>query len=191
MTFSATMPAVWSEKTRRTVERCGLANNMHYDSASRGSAIRRSEDWRNRDVQVDRRNRFEHRAMETAARTFAQWEFASKLTSNTPLWRSKCDSASLTTGGKRSVRRDQQVCFCGALGAHPEMRWIRRAHAVWEDVNCFADVLRTDFTLILRAGIAGTLQAEPDPSKRSEKTWSGKTSKAARNTGHGTSLAHR
>jgi PPM family protein phosphatase len=162
MTIFGDMPAGWSEKTRRLSSAVHLANKSIYDSSQahpeqRGMGATVTAAW------VDgQRLSIAHvgdsRAYLLRSGTLQQ------LTSDHSLVAEQVRRGILTPA--EAERSEMQSVLLRALGAHPEIEVDSEEHQLFGNdvlLLCSDGLTR----MVTEPEIAGTLQAEPDPTKAS------------------------
>lgn len=158
------MPAAWSEKTRRLSTAVHLANKSIYDSAQQhpeqhGMGATVTAAWIN-DSRVSLAHVGDSRAYLLRSGALQQ------LTSDHSLVAEQVRRGILTPA--EAERSEMQSVLLRALGAHPEIEVDTEEHTIFgRDVLllCSDGLTR----MVTEPEIAGTLQAEPDPTKAAER----------------------
>ena len=164
MTIFGDMPAVWSEKTKRLSSAVHLANKSIYDSAQahpdqRGMGATVTAAWID-GTRLSIAHVGDSRAYLLRSGTLQQ------LTSDHSLVAEQVRRGILTPA--EAERSEMQSVLLRALGAHPEIEVDSEEHTLFgHDVLllCSDGLTR----MVTEPEIAGTLQAEPDPAKASER----------------------
>jgi serine/threonine protein phosphatase PrpC len=164
MTIFGDMPAGWSEKTKRLSSAVHLANKSIYDSAQahpeqRGMGATVTAAWIDGD-RLSIAHVGDSRAYLLRSGTLQQ------LTSDHSLVAEQVRRGILTPA--EAERSDMQSVLLRALGAHPEIEVDSEEHQLFGNdvlLLCSDGLTR----MVTEPEIAGTLQAEPDPTKASER----------------------
>jgi serine/threonine protein phosphatase PrpC len=162
MTIFGDMPAGWSEKTKRLSSAIHLANKEIYDSAQehptqRGMGATVTAAW----IDGDRLSI----AHVGDSRAYLLRSGA-LLTSDHSLVAEQVRRGILTPA--EAERSEMQSVLLRALGAHPEIEVDCEEHTLFGNdvlLLCSDGLTR----MVTEPEIAGTLQAEPDPSKAAER----------------------
>jgi PPM family protein phosphatase len=164
MTIFGDMPAGWSEKTKRLSSAVHLANKSIYDSAQahpeqRGMGATVTAAWIDGD-RLSIAHVGDSRAYLLRSGSLQQ------LTSDHSLVAEQVRRGILTPA--EAERSDMQSVLLRALGAHPEIEVDSEEHQLFGNdvlLLCSDGLTR----MVTEPEIAGTLQAEPDPTKASER----------------------
>ena len=164
MTIFGDMPAGWSEKTKRLSSAVHLANKSIYDSAQahpeqRGMGATVTAAWIDGD-RLSIAHVGDSRAYLLRSGSLQQ------LTSDHSLVAEQVRRGILTPA--EAERSDMQSVLLRALGAHPEIEVDSEEHQLFGNdvlLLCSDGLTR----MVTEPEIAGTLQAEPDPAKASER----------------------
>jgi serine/threonine protein phosphatase PrpC len=164
MTIFGDMPAGWSEKTKRLSSAVHLANKSIYDSAQahpeqRGMGATVTAAWIDGD-RLSIAHVGDSRAYLLRSGSLQQ------LTSDHSLVAEQVRRGILTPA--EAERSDMQSVLLRALGAHPEIEVDSEEHPLFGNdvlLLCSDGLTR----MVTEPEIAGTLQAEPDPAKASER----------------------
>jgi PPM family protein phosphatase len=164
MTVFGDMPANWSEKTRRLSSAVHLANKSIFDSAQKhpeqhGMGATLTAAWVN-DAAISIAHVGDSRAYLLRSGTLQQ------LTSDHSLVAEQVRRGILTPA--EAERSEMQSVLLRALGAHPEIEVDAEEHMLLgRDVLllCSDGLTR----MVTEPEIAGTLQAEPDPTKAAQR----------------------
>jgi protein phosphatase len=164
MTIFGDMPAVWSEKTKRLSSAVHLANKSIYDSAQthpdqRGMGATVTAAWID-GPRLSIAHVGDSRAYLLRSGTLQQ------LTSDHSLVAEQVRRGILTPA--EAERSEMQSVLLRALGAHPEIEVDSEEHTLFGNdvlLLCSDGLTR----MVTEPEIAGTLQAELDPTKASER----------------------
>lgn len=164
MTVFGDMPAKWSEKTRRLSSAVHLANQSIFDSAQKnpeqhGMGATITAMWIN-DSAISIAHVGDSRAYLLRSGTLQQ------LTSDHSLVAEQVRRGILTPA--EAERSEMQSVLLRALGAHPEIEVDAEEHPLFgRDIllMCSDGLTR----MVTEPEIAGTLQAEPDPTKAAQR----------------------
>jgi PPM family protein phosphatase len=164
MTIFGDMPAGWSEKTKRLSSAVHLANKSIYDSAQahpeqRGMGATVTAAWIE-GQKLSIAHVGDSRAYLLRSGTLQQ------LTSDHSLVAEQVRRGILTPA--EAERSDMQSVLLRALGAHPEIEVDSEEHTLFGNdvlLLCSDGLTR----MVTEPEIAGTLQAEPDPAKASQR----------------------
>jgi PPM family protein phosphatase len=164
MTIFGDMPAVWSEKTKRLSSAVHLANKSIYDSAQthpdqRGMGATVTAAWID-GPRLSIAHVGDSRAYLLRSGTLQQ------LTSDHSLVAEQVRRGILTPA--EAERSEMQSVLLRALGAHPEIEVDSEEHTRFGNdvlLLCSDGLTR----MVTEPEIAGTLQAELDPTKASER----------------------
>jgi serine/threonine protein phosphatase PrpC len=164
MTIFGDMPAVWSEKTRRLSSAVHLANKSIYDSAQtnpaqRGMGATVTAGW------IDG-NRLSIAHVGDSRAYLLRSGNLQQLTSDHSLVAEQVRRGILTPA--EAERSEMQSVLLRALGAHPEIEVDSEEHTLFGNdvlLLCSDGLTR----MVTEPEIAGTLQAEPNPIKASER----------------------
>ena len=164
MTIFGDMPAGWSEKTKRLSSAIHLANKEIYDSAQehptqRGMGATVTAAWIDGD-RLSIAHVGDSRAYLLRSGALQQ------LTSDHSLVAEQVRRGILTPA--EAERSEMQSVLLRALGAHPEIEVDCEEHTLFGNdvlLLCSDGLTR----MVTEPEIAGTLQAEPDPSKAAER----------------------
>jgi serine/threonine protein phosphatase PrpC len=164
MTIFGDMPAGWSEKTRRLSSAVHLANKSIYDSAQanpaqRGMGATVTAGW------IDG-NRLSIAHVGDSRAYILRGGNLQQLTSDHSLVAEQVRRGILTPA--EAERSEMQSVLLRALGAHEEIEVDSEEHALFGNdvlLLCSDGLTR----MVTDPEIAGTLQAEPDPTKASER----------------------
>jgi protein phosphatase len=164
MTIFADMPSAWSEKTRRLSSAVHLANKSIFDSAQtheeqRGMGATITTAWID-GTRLSIAHVGDSRAYLLRSGSLQQ------LTSDHSLVAEQVRRGILTPA--EAERSDMQSVLLRALGAHAEIEVDSEEHTLFGGdvlLLCSDGLTR----MITEPEIAGTLQAEPDPTKAAER----------------------
>jgi len=164
MTIFGDMPAGWSEKTRRLSSAVHLANRSIYDSAQanpaqRGMGATVTAGW-------IEGNRLSIAHVGDSRAYLLRGGNLQQLTSDHSLVAEQVRRGILTPA--EAERSEMQSVLLRALGAHEEIEVDSEEHALFGNdvlLLCSDGLTR----MVTDPEIAGTLQAEPDPTKASER----------------------
>jgi len=164
MTIFGDMPAGWSEKTRRLSSAVHLANKSIYDSAQanpaqRGMGATVTAGW------IDG-NRLSIAHVGDSRAYILRGGNLQQLTSDHSLVAEQVRRGILTPA--EAERSEMQSVLLRALGAHEEIEVDSEEHALFGNdvlLLCSDGLTR----MVTDPEIAGTLHAEPDPTKASER----------------------
>jgi serine/threonine protein phosphatase PrpC len=164
MTIFGDMPAGWSEKTRRLSSAVHLANKSIYDSAQanpaqRGMGATVTAGW-------IEGNRLSIAHVGDSRAYLLRGGNLQQLTSDHSLVAEQVRRGILTPA--EAERSEMQSVLLRALGAHEEIEVDSEEHALFGNevlLLCSDGLTR----MVTDPEIAGTLQAEPDPTKASER----------------------
>lgn len=164
MTIFADMPSAWSEKTRRLSSAVHLANKSIFDSAQkhpeqRGMGATITTAWID-GTRLSIAHVGDSRAYLLRSGSLQQ------LTSDHSLVAEQVRRGILTPA--EAERSDMQSVLLRALGAHPDIEVDSEEHTLFSSdvlLLCSDGLTR----MVTEPEIAGTLQAEPDPTKASER----------------------
>jgi serine/threonine protein phosphatase PrpC len=164
MTIFADMPSAWSEKTRRLSSAVHLANKTIFDSAQkhpeqRGMGATITAAWLD-GSRLSIAHVGDSRAYLLRSGSLQQ------LTSDHSLVAEQVRRGILTPA--EAERSDMQSVLLRALGAHQEIEVDSEEHTLFGGdvlLLCSDGLTR----MVTEPEIAGTLQAEPDPTKASER----------------------
>jgi protein phosphatase len=164
MTIFADMPSAWSEKTRRLSSAVHLANKTIFDSAQkhpeqRGMGATITAAWLD-GSRLSIAHVGDSRAYLLRSGSLQQ------LTSDHSLVAEQVRRGILTPA--EAERSDMQSVLLRALGAHQEIEVDSEEHTLFGGdvlLLCSDGLTR----MVTEPEIAGTLQAEPDPSRASER----------------------
>ena len=164
MTIFADMPSAWSEKTRRLASAVHLANKTIFDSAQkhpeqRGMGATITAAWVD-GTRLSIAHVGDSRAYLLRSGSLQQ------LTSDHSLVAEQVRRGILTPA--EAERSDMQSVLLRALGAHQEIEVDSEEHTLFGGdvlLLCSDGLTR----MVTEPEIAGTLQAEPDPNKASER----------------------
>jgi serine/threonine protein phosphatase PrpC len=164
MTIFADMPSAWSEKTRRLSSAVHLANKNIFDSAQknteqRGMGATINAAWID-GMRLSIAHVGDSRAYLLRSGSLQQ------LTSDHSLVAEQVRRGILTPA--EAERSDMQSVLLRALGAHPDIEVDSEEHTLFSSdvlLLCSDGLTR----MVTEPEIAGTLQAEPDPTKASER----------------------
>jgi serine/threonine protein phosphatase PrpC len=164
MTVFGDMPANWSEKTRRLSSAVHLANKSIFDSAQKnleqhGMGATLTAAWINESA-ISIAHVGDSRAYLLRSGTLQQ------LSSDHSLVAEQVRRGILTPA--EAERSEMQSVLLRALGAHPEIEVDAEEHQLFgRDVLllCSDGLTR----MVTEPEIAGTLQAEPDPTKAAQR----------------------
>jgi PPM family protein phosphatase len=164
MTVFGDMPAKWSEKTRRLSSAVHLANQSIFDSAQKnpeqhGMGATITAMWIN-DSAISIAHVGDSRAYLLRSGTLQQ------LTRDHSLVAEQVRRGILTPA--EAERSEMQSVLLRALGAHPEIEVDAEEHPLFgRDIllMCSDGLTR----MVTEPEIAGTLQAEPDPTKAAQR----------------------
>ena len=164
MTVFGDMPAKWSEKTRRLSSAVHLANQSIFDSAQKnpeqhGMGATITAMWINNSA-ISIAHVGDSRAYLLRSGTLQQ------LTSDHSLVAEQVRRGILTPA--EAERSEMQSVLLRALGAHPEIEVDAEEHPLFgRDIllMCSDGLTR----MVTEPEIAGTLQAEPDPTKAAQR----------------------
>lgn len=164
MTVFGDMPAKWSEKTRRLSSAVHLANKGIFDSAQKnpeqhGMGATLTAAWIN-EAAISIAHVGDSRAYLLRSGTLQQ------LTSDHSLVAEQVRRGILTPA--EAERSEMQSVLLRALGAHPEIEVDAEEHMLFgRDILllCSDGLTR----MVTEPEIAGTLQAEPDPTKAAQR----------------------
>ena len=164
MTIFADMPSAWSEKTRRLSSAVHLANKSIFDSAQkhpeqRGMGATITAAW------IDG-TRLSIAHVGDSRAYLLRSGGLQQLTSDHSLVAEQVRRGILTPA--EAERSDMQSVLLRALGAHPDIEVDSEEHTLFSSdvlLLCSDGLTR----MITEPEIAGTLQAEPDPTKACER----------------------
>ena len=164
MTIFADMPSAWSEKTRRLSSAVHLANKNIFDSAQknteqRGMGATITAAWID-GTRLSIAHVGDSRAYLLRSGSLQQ------LTSDHSLVAEQVRRGILTPA--EAERSDMQSVLLRALGAHPDIEVDSEEHTLFSSdvlLLCSDGLTR----MVTEPEIAGTLQAEIDPTKAAEK----------------------
>jgi serine/threonine protein phosphatase PrpC len=164
MTIFADMPATWSEKTKRLSSAVHLANKSIYDAAQanptrRGMGATVTAAW------IDETRLSIAHVGDSRAYLLRNGNLQ-QLTSDHSLVAEQVRRGILTQA--EAERSEMQSVLLRALGAHPEIEVDSEEHTLFGNdvlLLCSDGLTR----MVTEPEIAGTLQAEPDPAKASER----------------------
>jgi len=164
MTIFADMPSAWSEKTRRLSSAVHLANKNIFDSAQthaeqRGMGATITAAWID-DSRLSIAHVGDSRAYLLRSGSLQQ------LTSDHSLVAEQVRRGILTPA--EAERSDMQSVLLRALGAHAEIEVDSEEHTLFAGdvlLLCSDGLTR----MVTEPEIAGTLQAEPDPTRAAER----------------------
>jgi serine/threonine protein phosphatase PrpC len=164
MTIFADMPSAWTEKTRRLSSAVHLANKSIFDSAQkhpeqRGMGATITTAWID-GTRLSIAHVGDSRAYLLRSGSLQQ------LTSDHSLVAEQVRRGILTPA--EAERSDMQSVLLRALGAHPDIEVDSEEHTLFSSdvlLLCSDGLTR----MVTEPEIAGTLQAEPDPTKASER----------------------
>jgi PPM family protein phosphatase len=164
MTIFGDMPAGWSEKTRRLSSAVHLANRSIYDSAQanpaqRGMGATVTAGW-------IEGSRLSIAHVGDSRAYLLRGGNLQQLTSDHSLVAEQVRRGILTPA--EAERSEMQSVLLRALGAHEEIEVDSEEHALFGNdvlLLCSDGLTR----MVTDPEIAGTLQAEPDPTKASER----------------------
>jgi serine/threonine protein phosphatase PrpC len=164
MTIFGDMPSGWSEKTRRLASAVHLANRSIYDSAQanpsqRGMGATVTAAW-------IEGNRLSIAHVGDSRAYLLRSGNLQQLTSDHSLVAEQVRRGILTPA--EAERSEMQSVLLRALGAHQEIEVDSEEHTLFRNdvlLLCSDGLTR----MVTEPEIAGTLQAEPDPTKASER----------------------